>query len=622
MKQFFTIALSILGTIPLLAQCPDGQVEFSMNILTDGWGEECYWELVPDQSPCGTGTLVWGGNENVGCAGNDPGGADLEYLDNTIYYVNSICLADGAAFDLIYIDSYGDGGIRFEVFQEGVLTALYMGQNEGNTWSFVAGEVNLPENDSPCNAIPLSLDAAPIDCNNETAIAGLTEPSPVGGPCGLSGAWCESDENVTNSLWYSFVAEGDVSYEITTCNDAESFDTQLALYAVGDCDDYSTYTLISSNDDMIGGCGLTNGFASTMYASCLEEGMTYYIQLDGWEGDVGNTTLAIFTYAGASEIQPFVHSVNCPLSKGDEPNGAIELHIVGETTDFTAIWSGPNNFSSTSNWIEDLDPGDYEVTVTSACGNVFTGSYTITQPDYWDVTITTTAPDCDASGNGSLAITTNGATSPFSYNWTGPDNFIAEGDVLYNLSAGSYAYFITDDNDCEYQGQVLLVSTNSFEFDLGAAAVLCLNETEVVSGPLECTYEWQDGSNNQFFVIDAASYGVSNDNVVLLTATNSLGCSYTDAFFFDIDDCIGVNEVSNSSFQLYPNPTNGYATLVFNQIDAGRNVNVYNVSGQLIYATSTANLQHLTLPGDWSPGLYFVEVTSGSQIERCRLMKQ
>lgn len=622
MKQFVFAAMCIFGAWPVFAQCADGEVEFTMNLLTDAWGEENYWELVPDLSPCGSQTIAWGGNENVGCEGIAPGDAGQGYADNSVIVFGPICITEGTAYDLIYIDSYGDGGLRFEVFQNGALTGLYVGQNEGNTWSFVAGEFTLPENDSPCNAIPITVDGPPVDCDNSTAIAGLTEPSPVGGPCGLSGAWCDSDENVTNSLWYSFVAQGDMAYEITTCNDAESFDTQLALYAVGTCGDFSTYTLLSSNDDMVGGCPLTNGFASKMYASCLEDGMTYYIQLDGWQGDVGATTLAIYSYTGANSIQPFVHNINCPLNKGDAPNGAIETHIVGETIDFTSVWTGPNNFSATSNWIENLEPGDYFVTITSACGNVYTASYTINQPDFWNVSITTTAPDCEESANGGLAIATVGATSPYTYSWTGPNNYLGQGDVLNNLAPGSYSYFITDENGCEYNGQVLLNASNSFEFDLGPDAVLCLNETEVVVGPLNCTYLWQDESVNQFFAIEAASYGVSENNVVILTATNALGCTYTDAFIFDVEDCIGVDELTSSSFLVYPNPTHGQTTILFDQIDSSRNVNIYTANGQLMYSAQPGHLNFLVLPDSWSPGLYFIEVASENKIERSRLIKQ
>lgn len=622
MKRTILSFLCFCSAIALSAQCPEGSVEFSMNLLTDAWGEENYWELVPSDSLCGQQTIAWGGNENVGCAGTAPGDANEGYSDNTILYFGPICLTEGEAFDLIYIDSYGDGGLRFEVFQNGALTELYIGQNEGNTWTFVAGESNLTENDSPCNAIPLLLNAAPIDCNNTDAIAGLTEPSPVGGPCGLSGAWCDSDEQVTNSLWYSFVAEAGVSYEITTCNDAESFDTQLALYAVGECSDFSTYTLMSSNDDMNGGCSLTNGFASTMYASCLEDGVTYYIQLDGWQGEVGSTTLAIYTYTGDFGIQPFVSNINCPLNKGDAPNGAIELHIIGETIDFAASWSGPNNFTSSDNWIETLEPGLYEVIINSACGEVFEDSFTIVQPEFWNVSITTTQPDCDESENGSLAIAVSGATSPYIFNWTGPDNFMGQGEVLNNLSTGSYNYFITDDNGCEYEGQVLLNPSDAFVFDLGPDAVLCLNETEVIVGPLNCTYFWQDGSVNQFYEVEAASYGVSDNNVVILTATSELGCSYTDAFIFDVEDCIGVNEWESLSFAVYPNPTSQSATIAFDRIDAGRMIKVYNASGQVVWTASTDHQSSMVLPEEWSAGLYLIEVSSSTNREFFRLIKE
>jgi hypothetical protein len=618
MKHLY-LTLGLIGAQFLSnAQCQLGEIELNMHLYTDAWGEENYWELVPTGNGCGNGTIAWGGNENVGCDAIDPNNAEEGYLDNIDFVVGPFCVTPGVSLDLIFIDSYGDGGLNFEISEGTSFTQYFVGQGEGNVWTFIPGTNNLPVNDSPCNAINLEVDAAPINCNNETAIASNSEPRPVGGPCSLPGAWCDSDPNASNTLWYSFVAQANAGYEITTCNEAESFDTQLALYAVSNCNDYDTYELISSSDDMAGGCAISNGFASRMVVSCLEAGATYYIQLDGWQGAVGNTSLGIYSFVGEESLGSFVQDVNCPLSKGEASNGAIQLYVEGSGVNFTSTWTGSNNFVSSDNWVDGLEPGTYSVEVVSACGSNFSDTFEINAPDYWDVTITQDGPDCALSTNGGMSIQVTGATSPYTYAWTGPDGFSAQAEQLTDLNAGSYNYAVTDDNGCVYNGSIALSPDDSFNFDLGDDVVLCLDEVEVVVGPLDCDYVWQDGSNNQFFEIDAQSFGVGDDYAVILTATNEVGCTYTDAFIFSIEDCNSVNELEASGANIFPNPSNGSSVVQFDYIDAKRVVKVFSATGMLISNDEVGTSYQYELPNHLATGLYFVEISSGRQMERLR----
>ena len=61
MKQTMLIALLYLCYNSANAQCPGGQVQVSIEIRTDDYGYEAYWQLVPSGNPCGTGTVFTGG---------------------------------------------------------------------------------------------------------------------------------------------------------------------------------------------------------------------------------------------------------------------------------------------------------------------------------------------------------------------------------------------------------------------------------------------------------------------------------------------------------------------------------------------------------------------------------
>ena len=53
----------------VFAQCPGGQTEVTIDVGTDNYGFEIYWELTPSGSSCGnTATIFSGGNTAVGCS--------------------------------------------------------------------------------------------------------------------------------------------------------------------------------------------------------------------------------------------------------------------------------------------------------------------------------------------------------------------------------------------------------------------------------------------------------------------------------------------------------------------------------------------------------------------------
>jgi hypothetical protein len=121
------------------AQCPAGEVSVEINVLTDDYGNETYWQLVPTGNACGTGTIYSGGNPALDCtsAGSQtsPAGG---YGNNTTISTGPWCLTEGAAFDIISIDSYGDGQATFQVFVEGGVVGTFNAAGGLNVWTFNA----------------------------------------------------------------------------------------------------------------------------------------------------------------------------------------------------------------------------------------------------------------------------------------------------------------------------------------------------------------------------------------------------------------------------------------------------------------------------------------------------
>ncbi len=121
------------------AQCPAGQTNIQIDVKTDTYGYECYWQLVPSGNACGVGTIFAGGNTTqVGCNGG--GGQDATtaygYGDNTTKSEGPWCLDSAKNFDIKYVDDWGDGGATFTVFVDGYPMYIFKGSGTGNTFTF------------------------------------------------------------------------------------------------------------------------------------------------------------------------------------------------------------------------------------------------------------------------------------------------------------------------------------------------------------------------------------------------------------------------------------------------------------------------------------------------------
>jgi hypothetical protein len=138
-STFLATSLCAALTYTAQAQCPAGEVSVQIDVLTDDYGNETYWQLVPGGNACGSGTIFSGGNPALDCSS---GGTQTSptggYGNNTTISTGPWCLAEGAAFDIISIDSYGDGQATFQVFVEGGVVGTFNAAGGLNVWTFTA----------------------------------------------------------------------------------------------------------------------------------------------------------------------------------------------------------------------------------------------------------------------------------------------------------------------------------------------------------------------------------------------------------------------------------------------------------------------------------------------------
>lgn len=178
-------------------------------------------------------------------------------------------------------------------------------------------------------------------------------------------------------------------------------------------------------------------------------------------------------------------------------NGSIDLTVGGGTPGYTYIWST----GATSQDISGLSAGVYSVSILDLNGCSKTHSVTITQP-IAPLTLTATQVNviCFGNSTGSLDLTVNGGTAPYSYLWTTG----AITQDISNLAAGTYSVTVTDSKGCT---AVLtktitqpvsplsssMVETNIDCFGNSTGAV----NLSVNGGTLPYNFSWSNGSLNE-----------------------------------------------------------------------------------------------------------------------------
>lgn len=181
-----------------------------------------------------------------------------------------------------------------------------------------------PANDGACGAISVPTTGVVQTgfTNQGATVANGEQPLAPTVPNCVVG-WCAQDLAIQNSVWFKFVAPASGRVEISTC-DLADFDTQIALYSASDCGDFATYTLIAANDDGPSSCA--TDFDSWMDVSNLNPGQTYYILVDGYNGEAGAFDIYVKAIITSSTGSPDIHVPKLTASPNPN-NGNFKVDV-------------------------------------------------------------------------------------------------------------------------------------------------------------------------------------------------------------------------------------------------------------------------------------------------------
>ena len=179
------------------------------------------------------------------------------------------------------------------------------------------------------------------------------------------------------------------------------------------------------------------------------------------------------------------------------------------------------------NPINNLGPGQYEVTVTDANGCIGRDTVTITNPPALSVNVVPTAASCQTFCDGAATANPVGGTPGYTFQWDAAAGSQTTPTAI-NLCAGTYSVVVTDTNGCTTNGSVTITPLITITINPNPVGISCngLCDGTAIANPsggqAPYIYNWSNGDTTQ--TADSLCPGW-----VIVTVTDSNGCSTTDS---------------------------------------------------------------------------------------------
>lgn len=254
---------------------------------------------------------------------------------------------------------------------------------------------------------------------------------------------------------------------------------------------------------------------------------------DGNEsGDYVYRSSQVYTEVScATPAQPGAISGNVALCSGG--SSTLSVAAVSGATSYT--WTLPSGWTGTSttnsiNVTAGASSGNISVTANNACGASPASTVAATGTTY-AVSASVHDMNCNGSNNGSIVLTPNGGTAPYTYSWAPSGGSSA---TASNLAAGTYTATITDANGCTatasgtvWEPPVLAISAGSNQSTCaGNTSALTLGGAPSAGGGVApYTYLQSPATGLSSATASNPTVTPSSTGTYTLTVTDDYGCS-------------------------------------------------------------------------------------------------
>jgi hypothetical protein len=352
----------------------------------------------------------------------------------------------------------------------------------------------------------------------------------------------------------------------------------------------------NGNDTAIDGCGPQAGYSEGCTGPIPDEGsIMSYCHLIGGVGisftegfGVQPSNLMASILDGCSNCQDdpcsnfavtlAVLSTTCGLN-----NGSAEANASGGGGGYGYVWSN----GQTTQSVQNLAPGPYSVTVSSAGGCEWIESFSIEDSEELELEILWEDTSCGLN-NGTATAQAFGGGSNYGFQWSNG----SFGPSLTGLAAGFYAVTVTSNQGCIATGGVEILDSDPLSVSLEVEHTTCgLDDGVLVAnafGADTYTYLWNTGANTSSIQgLSAGVYTVTvtgNNGCIGIGSAEILGSSAVEVDISIVSTTCGEN---NGSLNALASGGSGYS-----------------------YAWSNGSTNPLI--EDLAPGIYFITVTASN----------
>ncbi len=406
----------------------------------------------------------------------------------------------------------------------------------------------------------------------------------------------------THSMGSIFAHAGSPALTATiTDPDAAESVTSIAIYygIPGSGTAPTVLTTVSSSSSLSYTHTITNN--STYY---------YYLKITQADGDiiwtspiwytrndaiVGNPPVANFTPSGTSvcagqHITYSDNSTNTPT-----------------TWNWTFSGGVPNTSSAQNPVISYSNPGTYTVILTAANAS---GTNTVTRTNYITVnpipTISATPTSSTICAGTPTTISATGATS---YSWspsTGLSSTTGSSVSANPTSTTTYTVTGTASGCSNTASTTITVNPIPTISATPTNPTICAGITTTISASGATSYSWSPSTGLSSTTGNSVSANPTSTRTYTITGT-ALGCSNTTSTTITVQNCSGINELSDNLLKMYPNPVNDLLTLEVNT-PSYKTIEISDASGRIILSKKGNNTVFSVETSSFEAGIYFVNI--------------
>ena len=394
------------------------------------------------------------------------------------------------------------------------------------------------------------------------------------------------------------------------------------------CSEYRTITL---NDPFVisfGGIvpptciGDSNGMATLNSTGCycMFSGCTFlwdnggtakpnYELPEGWSSVVithsnGCVVVdSVFIPSPAPVVDSVVYQ-EVELCFGDQTGSAI-VYYDQATQPVNFTWSN----GMTNDTITGIGAGDYYVIVEDGRPCRDSIAFTITQPDQVQFSAVATNSNCAGYNDGTIEFTASGGTAPLVYYYNGNGGL---GNLITGLGPNVYDVYVQDQNGCTAPIQTLAITeptalgiTISGTTATGSTSLDGIAEVSVTGGTMPYSITWNDPNSQTGDMAVYLNPGWYTASVIDLN-----GCTIDASVYIG---ALGIEETSTTGLLFFPNP-------VTDKIYLSDNISelyIYDAKGAVVLQQKEPSNE---VGIDLSSGMYTIELRSGSEVKRTKLI--